>query len=65
MDMNIKLGGISFMSKGMSHREWVAKQFQVKILENGRISLKTPVIEYILSKEDFSDFRRKINEVKL
>ncbi len=53
------------MSKGMSHREWVAKQFQVKILENGRISLKTPVIEYILSKEDFSDFRRKINEVKL
>lgn len=21
------------MSKGMTHREWVAKQFQVKILE--------------------------------
>lgn len=53
------------MSKGMTHREWVSKQFQVKILENGRVSLKTPVIEYILSKEDFMDFRKKINEVEL
>lgn len=53
------------MSKGMTHREWVAKQFQVKILDNGRVSLKTPSITYILSKEDFLDFRKKINEVEL
>ena len=41
----------------MNYREWVATQFELRMLENGRICFRTPCIYYTFSMEDFEYIR--------
>ena len=41
----------------MNYREWVASQFKLTKLENGRVCFRTPCIDYTFSEEDFEFIR--------
>ena len=48
----------------MNYKEWVASQFKLTLLENGRVCFRTPCINYTFSKEDFEFIRSLFLELE-
>lgn len=51
----------------MNYKEYVSSQFSVSIIEEGRkkgkVCFKTPVIDYVISKDDWEILKKEIMKV--